>query len=289
MKPGMLSLLSGLAVATIQLALAQDVRITLPKVVEAGTPFSIQSSGRGKATLYIVGPGQVLRRDVQLGEMTNLPTGSLTNAGHYLAVLTSSSSTTNGTFDVVPSNQPAELNFLAKPSRLPVDLPGGITGAVYVFDAYQNLIGTPTPVTFELSSPGGDVQKRIVITHDGVAWTAMDSTALAGTDRFVARSGDVSIARVVGQVPGDPCGLKMSARQSGQQLQLATEAVRDCRGNGVPDGTIVTFTESYHGTLSTVDVPIKRGIAEVQMPLQSGAVISVASGVVLGNQIGGGK
>ncbi len=289
MKPGMLSLLSGLAVATMQLALAQDVRMTLPGVVEAGAPFSIQSSGRGKATLYVVGPGEVLRRDVQLGERTNIPTGSLTNAGHYLAVLASSSSTANGTFDVVPSNQPAELNFLAKPSRLPVDLTGGITGAVYVFDAYHNLIGTPTPVTFELSSPGGDVQKRIVITHDGVAWTAMDSTALAGTDRFVARSGNVSIARVVGQVPGDPCGLKMIAQQSGQQLQLTTEAVRDCRGNAVPDGTIVTFTESYHGTLSTVDVPIKRGIAEVQMPFQSGAVISVASGVVLGNQIGGGK
>ncbi len=289
MRPGMLSLLSGLAVATIQLTLAQDVRMTLPKAVEAGSPLSIQSSGRGKATLYVVGPGQVLRRDVQLGEMTIIPAGSLTNAGHYLAVLTSLSSTTNGTFDVVPSNQPAELNFLAKPSRLPVDLQGGITGAVYVFDAYRNLIATPTPVSFELSSPGGDVQKHIVVTHDGAAWTGMDSTALAGTDRFVARSGDLSITRVVGQVPGDPCGLKMSARQSGQQLQLTTEPVRDCRGNAVPDGTIVTFTESYHGTLSTVDVPIKRGIAEVQMPLQSGAAITVASGVVLGNQIGGGK
>ena len=289
MKPGMLSLLSGLAVAVGQLTLAQDVRMTLPKVVEAGSPFAIQSSGRGKSTLYVVGPAQVLRRDVQLGKMTIIPAGSLTNAGHYLAVLTSSSSTTNGTFDVVPSNQPAELNFLAKPSRLPVDLHGGITGAVYVFDAYHNLIGTPTPVSFELSSPGGDVQKHIVITHDGVAWTGMDSTAFAGTDRFMARSGDVSITRVVSQVPGDPCGLKMSARQSGQQLQLSTEPVRDCRGNAVPDGTIVTFTESYHGDLSTVDVPIKRGIAEVQMPLQSGAAISVASGVVLGNQIGGGK
>ncbi len=289
MRPGMLLLLSSLAVATIQLTLAQDVRMTLPKVVEAGSPFSIQSSGRGKATLYVVGPGQVLRSDIQLGEMTVIPAGSLTNAGHYLAVLISSSSTTNGTFDVVPSNQPEELNFLAKPSRLPVDLQGGITGAVYVFDAYRNLIGTPTPVSFELSSPGGDVQKHIVVTHDGAAWTGMDSTVLAGTDRFVARSGDVSITRVVGQVPGDPCGLKMSARQSGKQIQLTTEPVRDCRGNAVPDGTIVTFTESYHGTLSTVDVPIKRGIAEVQMPLQRGAAISVASGVVLGNQIGWGK
>ncbi len=286
MRSRMLFLLSSLAVATMQLGLAQDGRMTLPKAVEAGSPLSIQSSGSGKATLYVVGPGQVLRRDVQLGEMTVIPAGSLTNAGHYLAVLASLSSTTSRAFDVVPSNQPAELSFLAKPSRLPVDLQGGITGAVYVFDAYHNLIDTPTPISFELSSPGGNVQKHVVVTRDGAAWIGMDSTALAGTDRFLARAGDVSITRVIGQVPGDPCGLKMSARQSGQQLQLTTEPVRDCRGNAVPDGTIVTFTESYHGTLSTVDVPIKRGIAEVQMPLQKGGSISVASGVVLGNQIG---
>jgi hypothetical protein len=34
-----------------------------------------------------------------------------------------------------------------------------------------------------------------------------------------------------------------------------------------------------------VDVPLKRGIAEVQMADHGGATISVASGVVLGNQI----
>jgi hypothetical protein len=51
----------------------------------------------------------------------------------------------------------------------------------------------------------------------------------------------------------------------------------------------VTFTETFHGGLSTVDVPIKRGIAEVQMPIVNGATISVASGVVMGNQIGWGK
>jgi hypothetical protein len=114
----------------------------------------------------------------------------------------------------------------------------------------------------------------------------MDSTAQQGSDTFVARAGDVSSTRIVAQVPGDPCGLKMSARQSGQQLELSTDPVRDCNGNAVPDGTIVTFTESYRGGQSTVDVPLKRGIAEVQMPVHSGATISVASGVVMGNQIG---
>ncbi len=289
MRFRLLYLLGGLALATAQLALAQGGSMILPTPVEAGSAFSIQGNGSGKATLYIIGPGQVLKRDVQLGVKTVFPAGSLTNAGHYLAVLISLSSTTNDTFDVVPVNRPAELSFLAKPSRLPVDLKDAITGAVYVFDAYHNLISTPAPVSFELVSPGGNVQKHVVVTLNGAAWTAMDSTALQGIDRFVAQIGDVSRTRVVGQVPGDPCGLKMTARQSGQRLQLVTEPVRDCRGNAVPDGTIVTFTESYHGIQSIVDVPLKRGIADVQMPLRNGATISVASGVVLGNQIGWGK
>jgi hypothetical protein len=66
---------------------------------------------------------------------------------------------------------------------------------------------------------------------------------------------------------------------------VQTESVRDCSGNAVPDGTIVTFTETYDGGQSTVDVPLKRGIAEVKMPARPGARISVASGVVLGNEI----
>ena len=58
----------------------------------------------------------------------------------------------------------------------------------------------------------------------------------------------------------------MSAQPSGQELDLQTAPVRDCSGNAVPDGTIVTFTETYPGGQSTVDVPLKRDIAEVKMP-----------------------
>jgi hypothetical protein len=76
-----------------------------------------------------------LKRDVQLGETVIFPAGSLYNAGHYLAVFAGGSSTENGSFDVVPASEPANLSFLAKPSRLPVGLHDGITGSVYVFDA----------------------------------------------------------------------------------------------------------------------------------------------------------
>ena len=285
MRLRMALLLFGLAIAAMLPAFAQGGGMVLPKVIEAGAPFSIQCSGNGNATLYIIGPAQVLKRDVRLGESTYFSAGSLYNAGHYLAVLARDASTESGSLYVVPESKPVDITFLAKPSRLQVGLHDGITGAVYVVDAYHNLINTPMPVSFELSSPSGAVQKRVVITRNGAAWTGMDSTTQQGIDKFVARTGGISSTRVVGQVPGDPCGLKMSARQSGQQVQLATEPIRDCNGNAVPDGTIVTFTEIYSGAQSTVDVPIKRGIATVQMPAHSGAVISVASGVVLGNQI----
>ena len=282
---GLASLFAGLAFASSQLALAQGGILGVPKSVQAGAAFSIQTGGSGEATLYIAGPAQVLKRNVHLGETTFFPAGSLYSAGRYLAVLTGEFPTESVSFDVAPASKAAELSFLAKPSRLQIGLHGGITGAVYVFDAYRNLITAPATVSFELNGPANTVQARTVTTHDGAAFTEMDSSARQGIDKFVARIGDVSSTRVVDQVPGDPCGLKMSVRQLGSQLQLQTDPVRDCSGNAVPDGTVVTFTSYYNGAQSTVDVPLKHGIAEVQMPAHTGATISVASGVVLGNQI----
>src|ERR1700751_3432848 len=141
---------------------AQGSKLTLPGTIEAGSAFAIQSSGSGKATLYIVGPGQVIKQDVQLGESTSFPAGFLCNAGRYIAVLTSNSQTQTGRLDVGPSSNPASLSFLAKPSRLPVGLRGGITGTVYVFDAYQNLVVSPSQVTFELSNPAGAATTRSI-------------------------------------------------------------------------------------------------------------------------------
>ena len=113
----------------------------------------------------------------------------------------------------------------------------------------------------------------------------MDSSTREGAAKFVVRVGGVSSTRVIQEVPGDPCGLRINARPSGQRIELATDLVRDCSGNSVPDGTIVTFTETYPGGQATVDVPLKHGVAQVQMPAHSGAKISVASGVVMGNEI----
>jgi hypothetical protein len=276
-------------VATLLIAapciIAQDEAIQAPKSIAAGDAFAIQTTGSGKAALYIVGPNQVLKRDVDRGQSISFAPGTLHNAGHYLVILKTDSSSYTSEVDVLPANAPSELSFLARPSRLPVGLHDGITGAVYVFDAYKNLITAPASVSFELSNPSGVTQTHVVQTHNGAALTAMDSTQQQGADKFTARVGDVISTRIVGQVPGDPCGIKMSAKPSGQQIELETEPLRDCSGNAVPDGTIVTFTETYAGAQTTADVPLKRGIAQVAMPAHNGAMLSAASGVVLGNQI----
>ncbi|MFY9559343.1 MAG: hypothetical protein WAQ52_03845 [Terriglobales bacterium] len=245
------------------------------------------TTGSGQATLYIVGPGDALRHQVQLGENITFGPDDLHNAGHYVAFLVAGSSTQNAQFEVVASRQPATLSFLAKPSRLPVNLSNGLSGVVYVFDVLRNLVVQPQQVSFELSDSIGRAQSRTATSREGVAWVKMNSAAKAGPAQFQAVAGNIREKRVIQQVPGDPCSIRMTARGSGQEkrVTLETEPVRDCSGNPVPDGTIVTFTETYRGGQSTVDVPLKRGVAHTEMPARNGAVISVAAGVVMGNEI----
>jgi hypothetical protein len=277
------SLLAGLAFGTQ--AFGQSDIMKLPQSIAAGGAFSIPTTGNGKAVLYIVGPGHALRRDVQLGETLPFPAGALYNAGRYLVILVAGSSTDTGELDVMPVEKPETLSFLAEPSRLPIGLHDGISGTIYVFDSYHNLISAPMPASFELSNSAGAVQAQNVTTRNGVAWTRMNSAAKEGAAQLTARVDGVSSTRVIEVVPGDPCRLTMTARADRDHVELQTAPVRDCSGNPVPDGTIVTFTETLNGMQSTVDVPLKQGIARVEMPAWSGARISVASGVVAGNQI----
>lgn len=264
-------------------AIAQSFQI--PRTVTAGASLDIPTTGSGKATLYIVGPAQALGRDVALGQKLTLAPGELFSAGHYLAVLVQGSSTEAQEFDVRPSNQPGSLGFLAKPSRLPVNIHNGISGAVYVFDLYHNLITAPLAATLTLTGAGGAGQTRAVTTRNGLAWATMDSAAKESAARFTARVGSISSTRIINQVPGDPCSISISARPVGSRLEVQTAPVHDCSGNTIPDGTIVTFTETLGNTQSTVDVPLKQGVASVVMPANVGAKISAASGVVAGNEI----
>lgn len=274
-----------LAPSLAQLATAQDGGLRVPKKVEAGSAFFIPTTGSGKAVLYIVGPGQVLRRPVSLGESIAFEADDLHSAGHYTALLVGGDANIQTQFDVVAAPEPTGLGFLAKPSRLPVNRQNGVSGVAYLFDKYRNLILQPTPVSFQLSVAQGSIQKETATSRDGVAWVRMKSASRAGSAQFQATAGSITEKRIIQQVAAEPCKLRMSAQPSGNRVVLQTEPVRDCNGNPVPDGTVVSFTSSYQGRESTVDVPLKRSVARADLPAREGAVISVATGVVLGNEI----
>lgn len=254
--------------------------LNVPATVTAGAGLNIPTSGSGSATLYVSGPGTAIKRKVQLGESIQLSADELKNAGRYIIALDGGDS---ATFFVTAAPVSA-IAFLARPSRVPADTPNVISGTAFVFDKYQNLVLQPQPVKFELSV-NGQTSSRTATSKSGIAYTKLDSSKKEGPAQFVASSGNASVRRVVQEVASDPCNIRMRAVPDKYGIKLETDPIRDCAGNPVPDGTIVTFTSTDAKGKSTVDARIKRGIAEAQLPASDNATISVASGVVVGNEI----
>ena len=268
------------------LACAQETkaRLQVPELVVAGTPVSIPTGGTGKATFYLIGPGHVARHEIELGSGVEVGREETRDAGRYIVVIRNGDSAMHGTFYVVAAD-PRNLSFLARPSRLPVAVPEGISGVIYPFDGFHNLVLQPKEVNFRLSEGQTPAVSRNVVTRNGVAWTRIDSNHKAGQAQFVASIGELFVRRVIQEVASDPCQLRISALRMSQGILVRTGPILDCTGNPVPDGTIVTFTAVEPKGKTTVDVPIKRGIAQAELPLAGNALISVASGVVIGNQI----
>jgi hypothetical protein len=113
----------------------------------------------------------------------------------------------------------------------------------------------------------------------------LDSTPHEGRVQVTAVAANTEEARVIQQVAAEACGLRMKAIPSGNVVTLETDPVRDCSGNALPDGTVVSFTKVDREGKSTVDTPIKKGVARVQFGLHGPAQIGVACGVVLGNEV----
>ncbi len=135
-------------------------------------------------------------------------------------------------------------------------------------------------------SPGiGEPFNRRVPTELGIAWLQMGSTSKQGPLRVLASVGENAETRVIQQVASEACGLRMQATSGPRNVRLQTEPVRDCGGNPLPDGTVVSFTKIDGAGRSTVDTPIKKGVASAQFSVSGPARISVACGVVLGNEI----
>jgi hypothetical protein len=262
-------------------ASAADLRV--PASVEAGQAFSIPVEGSGQATFYLLGSDHVVKRTVSLGGDVQVQSSDIRSAGLYQVILCESSCT-SATFEVKAS-QPAHLSFFLHPSRVPVSSPGSIDATAFVFDQYFNLILTPSTVDFRITPASGSGFTRQGPTRRGVTWMRMDSTPREGVVQVTAALGKVEEARVIQQVAAEACALRMKAISSGNMVTLETDPVRDCSGNALPDGTVVSFTKIDKAGKSTVDTPIKKGVARMQFSVHGPAQISVACGVVLGNEV----
>lgn len=276
--------LAGLAVLCAFLSgRAGAAELRVPATVEAGQSFSIPTGGSGPATFYLVGPDHVMKRIVTLGIDMAIQSSDVRAAGHYQAILCGSSCT-SAAFQVEAA-KPAHLSFFLRPSRVPVSTPQSIDATAFVFDQYFNLVLTPVTVDFRITPASGASFSRQSSTRRGVAWMRMDSTQHEGRVEVTAGLGNVQEARVIQQVAAEACGLRMKAIPSGNAVTLETDPVRDCSGNALPDGTVVSFTKVDREGKSTVDTPIKKGVARVQFSIHGSAQIGVACGVVLGNEV----
>ena len=131
-------------------------------------------------------------------------------------------------------------------------------------------VSQPQPVKFDLNVNGQTIT-RTETTKDGIAYTKLDSSRKEGPAQFVASSGSASVRRVVQEVASDPCSIRMKAEPGKHGIRVQTDPIRDCSGNPVPDGTIVTFTSTDANGKSAVDARIKQGIATADLPASGNA------------------
>ena len=270
-----------LADAAVSLCSAQEIRV--PASAVAGDEATVSTTGNGKATFYLLGPGVSSKSDVSLGEEIHLAGQELKNAGDYLALVCSS--TCRSASFYVTAAKPASLTFLVHPSRVPVSQGDAVSGVALPFDKFHNLVLTPVTVNFQLTAGAAPLFSRQVRTQDGAAWFRTASGKSAGAVQAVASLDDLSARRAVQQVASDPCNLRIKGQRTAAGILVETEPVHDCTGNVVSDGTVVTFTAIDSNSRCTVDAPIKKGVARALMTEPQAAVISVASGVVMGNEL----
>jgi len=276
-------LLICVAVCLVQACSAQGTDISAPASVVAGDEATLSTTGSGGASFYLLGPGISRKSDVALGQAIQLHAQDLRNAGAYLAILCSD--TCHRATFYVNAAKPTSLTFVVHPSRVPVKLNDAVSGVAFPFDQFHNLALRPVTVDFQLTEGNASLFSRAVRAQDGIAWFRTTSGKSAGALQVVAAIDDLSVRRVVQQVASDPCNLRIKGQRTAAGILVETEPVHDCSGNPVSDGTMVTFTATDASGKSTVDAPIKQGVARAQMTASTAAVISVASGVVMGNEL----
>jgi hypothetical protein len=250
----------------------------------AGNPITISTSGSGDATFYLVGPASATKRQVKAGSDITVDSDQLEHAGRYVAILCASDGCNSSSFYVNPAAA-NKLSLLVHPSRVPVASPNGISTVAFVFDNFHNLVLKPEPVKFSVLAKGANEVSADREAKDAVAWVRLTSAKKEGPTRLGASIGHANEVRVVQQVAADACNLRIKASRVKNSFLIETDPVRDCSGNPVPDGTVVSFTMTDAAGKTTVDVPIKKGVAKIEMPIKGRAKVTVASGVVTGNEL----
>jgi len=267
----------------VPLCLAQEVDFHPPQQAVAGEPLSIPTTGSGDATFYLIGPGNVLKRTVQLGSAIDLRAQDISASGRYTVVLCTRMCRSEHFF--VSPGRVSKLTFLAHPSRVAVGQHDAISGVVFPFDRFGNLVLATVNVNFRLSASHSTLMERSVATQMGVAWLRADSGSRGGIAQLTASVNDLSSDRVLQLVTADPCNLRIKAQTNSKGILVQTEPIHDCAGNAVPDGTIVTFSAKSPEGRSTVDAPVKKGMAQATLTTSGPTVITAASGVVMGNEL----
>lgn len=279
----MRSLLPGFLLLFPLLVPACAQELHAPADVKAGAAFSIASTGSGQGTFYLIGPGQVSKRSVDVGNDIQISGREVERAGRYTAIVCASGC--EATHFYVRAAAPARLRFLVHPSRVEVGRRNAISAVAFVFDKYMNLVLTPNSVEFHIVPKDSREISASRPTQDGHAWVELTSAEKQGTTQIGATVADHTEFRVVQQVASDACNLRIQANWVKNQLWVQTDPVRDCNGNAVPDGTVITFTKVDSSGKTTVDAPVKRDIAKVEMPVSGPARITAASGAVTGNEL----
>jgi len=262
---------------------AQDITVRPPANATAGSSISIATTGSGGATFYLIGPANSIKRSIDLGKEISVAAKDLQSAGRYVAILCASSCANSEFF--VSAAKPVSLTLLVHPSRAPVAQRDVISGVALTFDEFHNLVTTPNTVDFQLSASDSPPVSRTVESKGGSAWFRMSSGKTAGPLQIAASINGVSTRRVVQQVASDPCNLRIKGEWTAKGISVETDPIRDCAGNPVPDGTVVTFTARDGDQVSTVDAPVKKDIARAEIEAKGPVTISAASGVVMGNEL----
>lgn len=281
MKRSIVHILLALLVAA---ATANAQQLRAPAQVIAGTDFSVGTNGSGDGIFYLIGPAHAAKREVKMGSEIQILGNEIEKAGRYTAIACAGSQCDSATINVQPAPA-SRVSLIVHPSRVRVAEPNAISAVAFVFDKYHNLILSNQTVHFEVTPAGGPAVSASRPSSDGVSWVRLTSATKEGPTKIGASVGNNSEVRIVRQVASDACNLRIKAQSNGKKLIVETDPVRDCSGNAVPDGTVVSFTQVGPNGKTTVDAPVKKGIARVELPVSGPSRITVASGVVTGNEL----